>query len=96
MEATKGSRIKVFVPGARQLSEKEISELPEEKKAAAKESQSDGVWLDLPCPDPSCIAEGGQLSIPVKGAPESQKKGFFLNVFCPDDSCEVYTPTDAV
>jgi hypothetical protein len=94
MEASKESFLRVFVPGARRLSDLEISQLPEEKRMAAREANSDGVWLDLPCPDPSCLVEAGHITIPVKGAPEKEKKGFFLNLFCPEDTCEVYRPTD--
>jgi len=94
METGKESFVRVFVPGARRLSEEEIAQLPEEKRMAAREAHSEGVWLDLPCPDSSCLAEEGHMNIPVKGAPEKEKKGFFLNLFCPEDTCEVYRPSD--
>ena len=93
MEASRESFLRVFVPGARHLTEEEISQLPEEKRRAAG-GRDKGIWIELPCPDFSCAAENGHVTIPVKGAPEKDKKGFFLNLFCPEDTCEVYRPTD--
>lgn len=66
--------------------------MPEEKRRAA--AGSEGIWLEVPCPDLSCVADQGHVTIPVKGGPEKRKKGFFLDVFCPEDGCEVYRPTD--
>jgi len=88
------NHITVFVPGVRSLTEQEISRLPKEKAQAAEASGAGGIWLEVPCPDLSCVTGQGQITVPVKGAPEEEKKGFWLNLFCPGDACEVHRATD--
>ena len=88
------NHITVFVPGVRSLTELEISRLPKEKARAAGASGARGIWLEVPCPDLSCVTGQGHITVPVKGAPEEEKKGFWLNLFCPGDACEVHRATD--
>jgi hypothetical protein len=88
------SRFRFFLPEARVLGKDEIANLPPEKLQAAKTGDGDGLWLEIVCPDESCIDSDGNISIPAKGADTSHDKGVFLNLFCPDDSCEVVQPTD--
>jgi hypothetical protein len=90
----KENRVTVFVPGVRSLTEQEVSRLPDEKIRAAQASSARGVWLDVPCPDLSCLTGEGRITFPVKGAPEKEEKGIWLNLFCPGDACEVRQATD--
>jgi hypothetical protein len=53
-----------------------------------------GLWLEIDCPDESCVDEDGNITISTRGVEPSEKKGFFLNLFCPEDSCEVVQSSD--
>jgi len=88
------NHIKVFVPGVRPLTDLEISKLPREKTRAAEASGATGIWIEVPCPDLSCVTGRGRITVPVKGAPEEEGKGFWLDLFCPGDTCDVYRATD--
>jgi hypothetical protein len=69
--------------------------LPSEKSAAATSGGKEGLWLEIVCPDESCIDDDGNITIPAKRLDDTfGKKGFFLNLFCPEDSCEVAQSMD--
>jgi len=87
-------RFKFFLPNARILSETEISAIPAEKKKAAETEKTVGVWLEINCPDASCLSEDGRITIPARGHESAQLKGFWLNLFCPEESCELHEATD--
>jgi len=88
-EIEKGSRLKVYVPQARMLNAEEISALPREKREAAEESNSHGLWIEVVCPDDACQQEAGRISIPIKAEEHKDRKGFWLRIFCPEDTCEI-------
>jgi hypothetical protein len=92
MNETTGSRFRFYLPDARLLEESEIANLPPEKKSAA-ETGGQGLWLEIACPDASCIDDQGNIHIPAQGV-EAKQKGTFLKLFCPEGSCEVIRPTD--
>jgi hypothetical protein len=94
MTDSKTSRFRFFLPGARILEKDEISNLPPEKLSAAEAAGSEGLWLEIVCPDASCIGKDGNISIPAKGVDASQRKGLFLSLFCPEGSCELLQETD--
>ena len=76
-----------FFPGSRLLSSAEISALAAEKRKAAEDSRREGVWLEVPCPDGSCMKKQGKVILDAVGAGHKEEKGVWLNVFCPEDSC---------
>jgi hypothetical protein len=84
-------QFKFFLPDARLLSESEIDRLPADKIRAANAAGKDGLWLEISCPDRSCLDTDGRITLPTQ---ESEGKGFFLNLFCPEDSCEIVQSTD--
>ena len=88
------SRFRFFLPDARVLGKDEIANLPREKLSAVETMGSTGLWLEIACPDNSCIDASGNITIPAKGAAASKQKGKFLNLFCPEDSCEILQSTD--
>ena len=94
MTDLKKARFRFFLPGARLLEKIEISNLPPERLKAAETAGSDGLWVEIVCPDESCIDKNGNISIPAKDVGESDKKGLFFNLFCPEYSCEVVHSTD--
>jgi hypothetical protein len=94
MSEAKSSRFRFFLPDARVLEKEEISNLPPQKLAAAQSADRKGLWLEIACPDESCIDDDGNITIPAKGVDTSDQKGLFLNLFCPEDSCEVVQSTD--
>ncbi len=83
-----------FFPEARVLSGAEVEALPPEKRQAAAKSGRQGVWLEINCPDRSCISEDGKIIVSAVGAEAKSKGGVWLNLFCPEDSCELRQSTD--
>ena len=88
------SRFRFFLPEARVLGQDEIASLPPEKLKNVESAGQQGLWLEIACPDESCIDEQGNITIPAKGTELSGEKGLFLNLFCPEGSCEVVQSTD--
>jgi hypothetical protein len=88
------TRFKFFFPDARVLSEEEIAALPAEKKQSVETDAKKGVWLEVFCPDASCVRADGRISIPAEGIESAEKKGVWLNLFCPEGSCELREGTD--
>lgn len=48
-------QVKFFMPDARLLSENEIERLSAEKAKSAGADEQSGLWLELTCPDRSCL-----------------------------------------
>ena len=92
MATTDKVRFKFFIPDARVLNAEEVASLPPEKKAAAEGKE--GVWIDMVCPDKSCVTAEGDISVPAVGKASETTRGTWLNLFCPEGSCEVNEPTD--
>ena len=88
------TRFTFFLPDARVLSETEIAAISTEKKEAVESDKTEGLWLEIYCPDDSCVGDDGQITIPAVGAESNEKKGFWLNLFCPEGSCELNQMTD--
>ena len=87
------SHFKFFLPNARLLDNSEIANLPPEKRKVAESGRQKGVWIEIACPDESCIDEDGNITITTRGLDSASNKGIFLSLFCPDDSCEVTETT---
>jgi hypothetical protein len=94
MTESKKAHFRFFLPNARILGKHEIANLPAEKLKAVESSGQEGLWLEIVCPDKSCIDDDGNIIIPAKGTTPAGKEGFFLNLFCPEDSCEIVQGTD--
>lgn len=91
MTNTKQFQFKFFLPNARLLNENEIESLAEEKKKYAADAGGKGVWLEINCPDGSCLDSHGRITLPTS---KSDEKGTFVELFCPEDSCEIFQSTD--
>jgi hypothetical protein len=91
MNDKKPFQFKFFLPDARVLSESEIDSLPAEKVQSVKAAGREGLWLEINCPDGSCLDAEGRITLPVQ---ESEGEGIFLNLFCPEGSCEILQGTD--
>jgi len=91
MNDEKPFRFKFFLPDARVLSGDEIDRLPAEKVKSVKAAGREGLWLEINCPDDSCLDAEGRITLSAK---ESEDKGIFLNLFCPEGSCEIVQGTD--
>lgn len=87
MSKDKPFRFKFFLPEARLLSDAEIENLKTPKPAEGQ----DGLWVEINCPDASCLDEQGRITLPSQAA---DREGFFLNLFCPQGSCEIVQSTD--
>lgn len=88
------ARFAFFFPAARVLSEAEIEGISPEKKQAAEKAGARGTWLEIDCPDKSCVSSDGKITIPAVGSGAGSQKGVWLNLFCPEDSCELTAGTD--
>ena len=87
------ARFTFYFPEARVLSGEEIEALAPDKRQAAAESGQQGVWLEINCPDKSCINADGKITISAVGTEAKAKGGVWLNLFCPEDSCELRQST---
>lgn len=84
-------RIKVFVPGARNLTQEEIRGLPEESRQT-----SAGVWLEVACPDRDCVIGEGRIALHVICARDKESEGVWMKLFCPEDRCFPKSATNVV
>ena len=94
MNGTDIRRFTFFFPGARILSPQEVASLPSEKKQAAQAANQAGVWIEIDCPDGTCVDADGKIKIPGAGAKSGGKQGIWLNLFCPEGSCQIGESTD--
>jgi len=76
-----------YFPNARVLDSSDVTALADEKKKAAERAGGNGVWLEVRCPDGSCVTSDGKVTLDAVGADVKKDKGIWLNVFCPEDSC---------
>jgi hypothetical protein len=87
MATSDKNRLTFFFPNARALSAGEVASLPDDKRKSAEAAGKLGVWLEVPCPDGSCLDKDGNVTLQAAGIEGKQDKGLWLNVFCPEDSC---------
>jgi hypothetical protein len=80
-------RFTFYFPQAKVLSSAEVASLPADKRKAAETSGREGVWLEVHCPEGSCIGKDGKITLQAAGISGKSDKGLWLNVFCPEDSC---------
>lgn len=84
-------KVKVFLPEARVLSEKETAQLTSSRNRDGGGTEDRGLWVEIECPDHSCIGEDGRITLPPK---TTQDRGVFLKLFCPEGNCKVVESTD--
>lgn len=78
------------------MTDDEISRLSPDKKATVEKMGQNGLWLEIECPDASCMDAGGHIIIPSHEIQTTDKKNsMWLNIFCPERSCEILQSTDA-
>lgn len=81
------NQLTFYFPNARALSSSEVAALPDDKKKSAAAAGKSGVWLEVHCPDGSCVDKEGKVTLKAAGIEGQKDKGLWLNVFCPEDSC---------
>jgi hypothetical protein len=81
------NRLTFYFPNARVLSSEEVPALPDEKKKPAEGAGKGGVWLEVHCPEGSCVGKDGKVTLQAAGSGGTTDKGLWLNVFCPEDAC---------
>jgi hypothetical protein len=84
-----------FFPRVRVLTDEEISRLSPEKREAAEHGGQKGLWLEIDCPDATCLDDNGRIVIHTQEVQSTDKGGIWLNLFCPEKSCEILQSTDA-
>jgi hypothetical protein len=94
MPEKKPFQFKFFLPDARVLDEQEIGEM-EKHEDAVSASNQEGLWIEIKCPDRSCLDDQGRLTLPVTEQ-ETETEGVFLNLFCPEGRCQIVQSTDIV
>jgi hypothetical protein len=72
----------------------EIVNLPMETREAADDTAGGGLWVEVFCPDHSCLTQEEEVSLQVRAARGEQGRGFWLNLFCPEEQCALEEPTD--
>ena len=65
------SRFRFFLPDARILEQSEIENLPPEKLNSVNAGDRERIWLEIKCPNESCIDDKGNISIPAEGVASS-------------------------
>lgn len=93
MNPNKPFQFKFFLPEARLLDNDEVAALHAKLNQSAPSSTDKGLWIEMTCPDRSCLDDEGRLTLPVTGE-EPKQKGIFLNLFCPEGRCEIVQSTD--
>jgi hypothetical protein len=53
------------------------------------------LWLEIDCPDATCLDDNGRIIIHTQEIQSTDKGGIWLNLFCPEKSCEIFQSTDA-
>lgn len=91
MTDQKPFKFQFFLPEARVMSDQEVAGLPADKTRSSAAAGGNGLWIEVSCPDRSCLTADGKLTIPTE---QSAGKGVFLNMFCPEDTCEIVEATD--
>jgi len=81
------NQLTFYFPNARALSSSEVAALPDDKKKSAAAAGKSGVWLEVHCPDGSCVDKEGKVTLTAAEIEGKKDKGLWLNVFCPEDSC---------
>lgn len=84
---------KVFLSNARIIPVEELKILSDKEKELSQDCTDRGVWLELFCPDDSCLIEEERIKLVSFCEDSNSRKNFWLKVFCPDDSCEVVEST---
>ena len=79
----------VFVPNARALSNEALKTLPDKEKPFAQDCEDKGVWLELFCPDDSCLLEGERIKLVDFCEDTEERHDLWLKIFCPNGSCEL-------
>jgi hypothetical protein len=87
MATSDKNRLTFYFPNARALSGSEVANLPHDKQKSAEATGKSGVWLEVYCPDGSCVGKDGNVTLQAAGIEGKKDKGLWLNVFCPEDSC---------
>ena len=81
------NQLTFYFPNTRALSSGEVASLPDGKKRSAEAAGKSGVWLEVRCPDGSCLDKDGRVTLQAAGVGGKREKGLWLNVFCPEGSC---------
>jgi hypothetical protein len=84
---------RVFLPKARVLSQQELGSLSEHEKSFEKECKDRGIWLELFCPDDTCLLEEERIKLPVFCEHPGHKHSLWIDIFCPGGSCDVHEPS---
>jgi hypothetical protein len=93
MTKNKPFQFKFFLPDARLLGNDEIESLRAKLDQSSPRNIEKGLWIEMTCPDQSCLDNEGRLTLPVTGN-KPERKGIFLNLFCPEGRCEIVQSTD--
>jgi hypothetical protein len=87
-------QFKFFLPDSRLLEEAEIASLHAKLGQSAPARDEKGLWIEMTCPDQSCLDDQGRLTLPVEGDVPERGQGILLNLFCPEGRCEILQSTD--
>jgi hypothetical protein len=85
-------KVKIFLEGARLLSESEREALESSKRLS--ESIKSGLWIELDCAKGRCKIDKDTIALKVDETVAQETKGVWLSLFCPDGQCIIKESTD--
>jgi hypothetical protein len=88
----RNDRLKVFIEGARLVSDPEQADLPRDKREAV--SGKAGLWIEVACPEGACSLDNNKITLPAGGVAPKETKGIWLSLFCPENHCMIAQSTD--
>jgi hypothetical protein len=78
MTDNKPLQFKFFLPDARLLDNDEIAALRAKLDHSAPSPDEKGLWIEMTCPDHSCLDHESRLTLPVTGEDPKDKTEPFL------------------
>ena len=87
----RNDRLKVFIEGARLVSDHEQADLPRDKREAV--SGKSGLWIEVACPEGACSLEKDKITLPAGGVAPKETRGTWLSLFCPENQCMIVQST---
>jgi hypothetical protein len=87
----RNDRLKVFIEGARLVSDREQADLPRDKREAV--SGKAGLWIEVACPGGACSLEKDKITLPAGGVAPKETRGTWLSLFCPENQCMIVQST---
>jgi len=81
-------RKKAYLPSVGALSAEEFKNYPD------KDCENKGFWLEVFCPEDSCLREEERIKLVDFCEDSEEKQDLWLEAFCPESSCEIFEASE--